>query len=109
VIALEGDGSAMYTPQALWTMAREGLPVTVLVFVNRSYEILKNEFAAVRAGALGQQATNMFSLEHPNLSWSGLAKSLGIESGVAADLSGLASQLQRGLDSSGPYLIEVMM
>jgi acetolactate synthase-1/2/3 large subunit len=109
VIALEGDGSAMYTPQALWTMAREGLPVIVLVFANRSYEILKNEFAAVRAGARGVQATSMLSIDRPTMSWAGLAKSLGVDSGVATDLSGLALQFQRGLDSNGPYLIEVMM
>ena len=43
VVALEGDGSAMYTLQSLWTMARENLDVTVMVFANRSYRILRGE------------------------------------------------------------------
>ncbi|MCL4747395.1 MAG: hypothetical protein KJZ83_18560, partial [Burkholderiaceae bacterium] len=50
VLVLEGDGSAMYTPQALWTMARESLDVTVVIFANRSYRILRGELAGVGAG-----------------------------------------------------------
>ena len=53
VIALEGDGSAMYTLQALWTMARESLDVTIIVLANRAYQILRGEFANVGAGAPG--------------------------------------------------------
>ena len=49
VVALEGDGSAMYTLQALWTMARESLNIKILVFANRGYEILKAELANVGA------------------------------------------------------------
>ena len=56
VIALEGDGSAMYTLQALWTMARESLDVTVVIFANRAYQILRGEFANVGAGTPGQRA-----------------------------------------------------
>ena len=50
VVALEGDGSGMYTLQALWTMAREILDVTIVLFANRSYQILHGEFANVGAG-----------------------------------------------------------
>jgi thiamine pyrophosphate-dependent acetolactate synthase large subunit-like protein len=52
VLVLEGDGSAMYTVQSLWTMAREGLDVTVLIFANRAYRILQGEYAGVGAGTL---------------------------------------------------------
>ena len=48
VLALQADGSAMYTIQALWTMAREQLNVTVVIFNNRSYSILNVELARVR-------------------------------------------------------------
>ncbi|HEX7954867.1 MAG TPA: acetolactate synthase large subunit, partial [Burkholderiales bacterium] len=65
VIALEGDGSGMYTLQSLWTMAREGLNVTIVVLANRSYEILKGEFANVGAGTPRQKATDMMSLDRP--------------------------------------------
>ena len=50
VLALIGDGSGMYTVQALWTMAREGLDVTAVIWANRTYQILKGEFNNVGAG-----------------------------------------------------------
>ncbi len=109
VIALEGDGSAMYTMQALWTMARESLDVTVVMFANRSYQILRGELANVGGGTPGQRATDMLTLDRPDIDWVGLAKSVGVEGGRALDLQGLAREMQRGLASSGPYLIEVVL
>jgi acetolactate synthase-1/2/3 large subunit len=108
VIALEGDGSAMYTLQALWTMARESLAVTVVVFANRAYRILRGEFDQVGAVAPGQRATDMLSLDRPALDWRALARGHGVESGQAADLAEFAHQLQRALASAGPYLIELL-
>src|SRR5580700_4902348 len=61
VVCLEGDGSGMYTLQALWTQAREGLDVTTLVFSNRTYQILKGELANVGAGNPGRKALDMLS------------------------------------------------
>jgi acetolactate synthase I/II/III large subunit len=109
VVALEGDGSAMYTMQALWTMARESLNVTVVLFANRSYQILRGELANVGAGTPGQRATDMLTLDRPSIDWVGLAKSQGLEAGQATDLESLARQLQRGFASPGPYLIEVVL
>jgi acetolactate synthase-1/2/3 large subunit len=109
VIALEGDGSAMYTLQAMWTMARESLNVTIIVFANRSYHILRGELANVGAGAPGQRATDMLTLDRPSLDWRSLARGHGIEAGQATDLGELARQLKRALASPGPYLIEVLM
>ncbi|MEO7851155.1 MAG: acetolactate synthase large subunit [Rubrivivax sp.] len=109
VIALEGDGSAMYTLQALWTMARESLDITIVVFANRAYNILRGEFDNVGAGAPGQRATDMLSLERPALDWCALARGHGVEAGQAKDLGELATQLRRGLASQGPYLIELVM
>ena len=108
VIALEGDGSAMYTLQALWTMAREGLDVTIIVFANRSYNILRGELAAVGAGAPGQRATDMLTLDRPFLDWRALARGHGVEAGQAATLDEFAQQFRRGLASCGPYLIELL-
>ena len=108
VISLEGDGSAMYTLQSLWTMAREQLDVTIIVFANRSYNILRGELAAVGAGTPGQRATDMLTLDRPNLDWQALARGHGVEAGQAATLDALAVQLKRGLASSGPYLIELV-
>jgi acetolactate synthase-1/2/3 large subunit len=109
VIALEGDGSAMYTLQALWTMARESLDVTIVVFANHSYNILRGELANVGAGAPGQRATDMLTLDRPILDWRSLARGQGVEAGQATDLGEFARELRRGLASRGPYLIELLM
>ena len=77
VVCLEGDGSAMYTLQALWTQAREGLDITTVLFANRTYQILKGELANVGAGNPGRKALDMLDLGNPNLDWVGLAKSDG--------------------------------
>lgn len=109
VISLEGDGSGMYTLQALWTMVREGLNITIVVLANQAYAILKGEFANVGAGAPGQKATDMMTLDRPTLDWVALAKGHGMEAGRACDLQEFASELRRALAVEGPYLIELMM
>jgi acetolactate synthase-1/2/3 large subunit len=108
-IVLSGDGSAMYTLQALWTMAREGLDVTIVVFANRSYEILRGELGRVGATAPGRKALDMLSLDRPALDWLSLARGHGVEAGRAACLEEFHSEMKRGLDSDGPYLVEVVM
>lgn len=109
VIALEGDGSAMYTQQALWTMARENLDITVVIFANRAYKILVNELANVGGGTPGMNATSMLTLGSPALDWVTIAKGYGVESGRATNLDELAVQFKRGLDRHGPYLVELIM
>jgi acetolactate synthase-1/2/3 large subunit len=109
VIALEGDGSSMYTPQALWTMARENLDVTIVVFANRAYRILQGELAGIAAGPPGERARDMLSLDRPALDFVGLARAQGVEAGRAEDLDGFARELARGIASSGPYLIELVL
>ncbi len=99
----------MYTPQALWTQAREGLDVTTLVFANRSYNILKGELANVGAGEPGPRARDMLSLDRPELQWTGLAASMGVEAERAETAEDLCAAMSRGLASEGPYLIEVVI
>ncbi len=109
VIVLEGDGSAMYTLQALWTCAREGLNVKVLVLANRSYQILHGEFAHVGAGTPGQRAKDMLTLDRPALDWVALAKGHGVAAARVDDLDALAATFRAALASSGPFVIEVML
>jgi len=109
VIALEGDGSAMYTLQALWTLAREQLDVTVLVFANRQYQILRGEFAQVGAGAPGRRATDMLSLERPALDWQALARGHGVNACRVSRAGELSAALRRKLAEPGPSLIEVLL
>jgi acetolactate synthase-1/2/3 large subunit len=89
-------------------MAREQLDVTMLIFANRSYNILRGEFAAAGAGAPGQRATDMLTLDRPNLDWRSIARGHGVDAGQATTLDELAAQLRRGLATTGPYLIELV-
>lgn len=109
VMALTGDGSAMYTLQALWTMARENLDVTVVIFANRSYRILRGELTNVGVGNPGPRAIDMLSLDRPNLDWVQMARGMGVEGVAVTDCDGLEAALADGLAMSGPYLIEAVM
>jgi acetolactate synthase I/II/III large subunit len=109
VICLQADGSAMYTVQALWTQAREGLDVTTLLLNNRSYAILKRELSNLGAGDAGRRALDMMELDRPALDWVGLAHSMGVEGGRAKTMEELERQLAAGLSSEGPYLIDLML
>jgi acetolactate synthase I/II/III large subunit len=109
VMALTGDGSAMYTVQALWTMAREGLDITVVIFANRSYRILRGELTNVGVGNPGPRAIDMLSLDRPHLDWVQMARGMGVEGEAVTDTAGLEAALQRGLTGGGPYLIEAVM
>jgi acetolactate synthase-1/2/3 large subunit len=109
VIALVGDGSAMYTLQALWTMAREGLAVTVLIFANRTYNILRGELANVGVRNPGPRAVDMLSIGRPDLDWPSLARGMGAEASRASTSEQLIKALSAGLRSNVPYLIEVVL
>jgi acetolactate synthase-1/2/3 large subunit len=109
VICLQADGSAMYTMQALWTQAREGLEVTTILLNNRSYAILKQELANVGAGDAGGRALDMMELNRPALDWVGLARGMGVEAGRAKTMEELERQLAAGLRSGGPYLIDLVL
>lgn len=109
VVALEGDGSGMYTLQALWTMARENLDVTVVVLANRAYQILRGELKAMGAGTPGQRATDMLTLDRPDLDWVSLARGHGVEGGRATTLEAFAREFQRAMAQRGPYLIELVI
>jgi acetolactate synthase-1/2/3 large subunit len=109
VLALEGDGSAMYTLQALWTLAREALPVVVVVFANRAYRILQGELKGVGAQISGPKATEMLTLDRPALDWVALARGHGVPGTRVEDARALAAALRQGFDSRAPFLIEVLL
>lgn len=109
VLCLTADGSAMYTLQALWTMAREGLQVTTVVFANRSYAVLKREFLYLGVGEPGPRALDMFEIGRPDLDWVQLAKGMGVPGTRISSLGGFAKTLREGFESDGPMLIEVRL
>lgn len=108
VIGVQADGSGMYTLQALWTQARENLDITTILLSNRSYEILKHELRNVGANA-GQIAIDMMDLDRPNLDWLAMAKGMGVDGSRACNVAELATAIQTGLASQGPYLVEAIL
>jgi acetolactate synthase-1/2/3 large subunit len=106
VIALEADGSGMYTLQALWTMAREKLDVTVVILANRRYRILDIEMARTGAGGPGPRADAMFDLTNPELDWTRLAQGLGVEASHAETADEFVRQFRAAVRERGPRLIE---
>ncbi len=109
VIALTGDGAGMYTLQALWTMARERLPIVTVVFANRSYRILNIEMGRTGAGQPGPAAQAMLSLDNPTLDWVRLAQGQGVEAVSCATAEAFDVVLARAMTSDGPVLIEAVM
>ena len=107
VLCLTADGSAMYTLQALWTMAREGLKITTVVFANRSYAVLKREFSYLGVGEPGPKAKEMFDIGRPDLDWVQLAKGMGVPGIRVTSLDAFAKALKEGFSSDGPALIEI--
>lgn len=109
VICMTGDGSAMYTIQALWTQAREGANVTTVIFANRSYAILKAEYANMRAGTPGERALAMIDIDRPTLDWQAMAKSMGVPSCAVETVEDFARTLAQQSREPGPFLIEVRL
>jgi acetolactate synthase I/II/III large subunit len=108
VIDFQGDGGAMYTLQALWTQAREGLHVVTLLCNNRSYRILEVE--QQRAGTRpGPKAASLTDLAHPAVDWVLLARGMGVPATRADTTASLREALARSLAEPGPHLIEMIV
>jgi acetolactate synthase-1/2/3 large subunit len=108
VIALQADGSAMYTIQALWTMAREQLDVTTVLFNNHSYAILNMELQRVGAHP-GPKALDMLDLSRPDLDFTRLAGGMGVDAVRATSAEGFTAALERAVAGQGPHVVEAML
>jgi acetolactate synthase-1/2/3 large subunit len=106
VVALQADGSGMYTVQGLWTQARENLDVVTIVFANNAYRILQGEMTNVGVNSYGVNARKMLDLDQPKLDWCSLAKGLGVESGRATNTNEFLKLYTAALSRKGPFLIE---
>ncbi|WP_041681957.1 MULTISPECIES: acetolactate synthase large subunit [Cupriavidus] len=108
VVSLQADGSAMYTLQSLWTMAREKLDVTVVLLANRQYAILLGELAGVGANP-GKTAMDMLDIGNPDLDWVKLANGMGVEGARATDMESFADLFRMANGRKGPFLIELVI
>jgi acetolactate synthase-1/2/3 large subunit len=109
VICLQADGSGLYTCQALWTMAREGLDVTTVILSNRAYATLYGELAKVGAKDPGRGALDMIQLDRPSIGWPDIARGFGVPGERASDAAGFARALSRALSAPGPNLVEAVL
>jgi acetolactate synthase I/II/III large subunit len=108
VISLQGDGSAMYTLQALWTQAREKLDVTTVIYANHSYAVLHEELQKVGADE-GAKAFSMLDLHNPSLSWVHLARGMGVEAVRVDTCRGFSAAFKSAMGGKGPFLIEAVV
>lgn len=109
VIALQADGSGMYTCQALWTMAREKLDVTTIILNNGSYAILNIELMRVGVQNPGPKALSMLDLRNPALDWCAISVGMGVPARRAETAEEFREALAEALAHKGPRLIEAMI
>jgi acetolactate synthase-1/2/3 large subunit len=109
VLALEADGSALYTIQSLWTMAREQLDVTAVIFSNRRYAVLRMELARVGATSTGEHALAMLDIAPPEIDFVALAKGFGVPASRPETAEAFSDALERAFAEPGPHLIEAVV
>lgn len=106
VVALVGDGSAMYTSQALWTAARESLAVVYVILNNASYRILKQRTHALKGFSAADDVYVGMDLDRPRIDYVGLARALGVPGEHVDKTADVGPAVARGLASGGPYLVD---
>jgi acetolactate synthase-1/2/3 large subunit len=109
VVSLNGDGAGMYTVQALWTIARENLDVTAVVFANNTYRILNIEMMRTGAGQAGPQAAKLLELGDPAIDWVSVAKGLGLPAVRCATAEEFERAFQGAMAQRGPMFIEAVI
>jgi len=109
VIAFQADGSGLYTLQALWTMAREALDVTVVICANRAYRILQVELARAGIAEPGPKARSLTQLGPPPVDWVAAARAFGVPGTSVRSAEELAQALQRSFAAAGPSLVEAIL
>ena len=109
VVVLQADGSAMYTLQALWTIARENLDIVTVIFANRRYRILEVEMRRTGAHGYGERANQMIDIGQPDLDWVKLAEGMGVAASRANTVAKFESQFRAAMKEKGPRLIEAVI
>jgi len=105
VVAVVGDGSAMYSIQALWTAAHLKLPITYVILNNSSYRILKERMVSFR----GARAFAGMDLHEPPIGFKALAEGMGIKAATASNPREIDSVLREAVGSGAPRLIEFLV
>jgi acetolactate synthase-1/2/3 large subunit len=109
VIAMQADGSGMYTLQSLWTQAREGLNVTTVIYANNTYEIIKVELARAGVDNPGPRANALADFRDAPLDWVALARGHGVPGVRVERAEDLVREIKKAIAEPGPHLIEAAM
>jgi len=109
VVSLTGDGSALYTAQALWTAAHSRVAVTWVIFNNTSYRILKQRVLAMRGAAEQTDTFVGMELNDPAIDFVGMARSFGVKAERAKTVKEATDLIAQSIKGNAPMLIDVDM
>ena len=109
VVCISGDGSAMYSIQALWTASHHELPIVFVILANREYRVLKHNLDTYRQrfGALSNQGYPHMDLGGPQLGFLDMARGMGVAGTLVTKGADLAGAVRSAFASRKPHLIEV--
>jgi benzoylformate decarboxylase len=107
VLCVVGDGSAMYSPQALWTAAAEGLPVVFAVVNNRQYKILKGYLARMDGAAARTGRFVGMDLTDPPIDYVALATSMAVDATRVDHADDVSDAVRAALASGRPHVLEL--
>jgi Thiamine pyrophosphate-requiring enzymes [acetolactate synthase, pyruvate dehydrogenase (cytochrome), glyoxylate carboligase, phosphonopyruvate decarboxylase] len=105
VLCIAGDGSAMYTIQALWTAAHAGIPVVVAVVNNRQYAILKLNLASSGGRSAAEDNFVGMDLDTPPIDYVGLARSMGVEAHLVEKPDDVTEATRAAIAADRPVLL----
>jgi acetolactate synthase-1/2/3 large subunit len=109
VINIEGDGSAMYTVQALWSQAREKANVITIICSNRKYSIIELECMMAGYRPIGPEAKGLMYLTGPTMDWVALSRGMGVPAASVTTAEELTGEFKAALKEPGPHLIEAVL
>jgi len=109
VITIQADGSAMYTPQALWSQAREQARVITVICSNRTYFTIELEYLRAGYGQPGEAAQSLMSLDAPPLDFESLSRGMGVPAARVDTVERFIAEFRKGLAHQGPCLIEAIL
>jgi benzoylformate decarboxylase len=107
VLCVVGDGSAMYSPQALWTAANQQLPVVFAVVNNRQYLILKNNLRQMGGESTERGRFVAMDIDRPAIDYVALAGSMGVDATLVEKADDVGEAVRNALDAGRPALLEL--
>lgn len=111
VVALSGDGSAMYSIQVLWSAVHHDLPIVFVILSNREYRVLKHNLDIYRRrfDIVSSKPYPHMDLTKPVLDFLAMAKGMGMDGEVVTEAAALGDAMGRALQAGAPYLLEVIV